>query len=208
MLFVVWLCISQQALESISPSLNLSWPGDLLWTVKYNRSWQGGNSWPRIQEAFYAFTSLGRPPPQWEWAWATYWRVKDHLQDWQGSPSKVPWTSHHPANSEADSHICESPTDQREVAQWERICLPMQETQETQVRSMRREWGSCYPLWYPYLENFLDRGAGGPQSRVRHDWVHVHTHTHTHTYTGWKNYPAELSSKAEGGRNWESSTET
>ena len=35
--------------------------------------------------------------------------------------------------------------------------------------------GNGYPLWYPCLENSMDRGPGGPQSlgsqRARHDWA-------------------------------------
>ena len=62
------------------------------------------------------------------------------------------------------------------VAQWGRICLPMQ---ETQAPSLGQEdspgEGNGYPLQDSCLENPMDRGAYGLQSmglqRVRHDGV-------------------------------------
>ena len=57
-------------------------------------------------------------------------------------------------------------------------------------RSPREENG--YPLQYPCLKNFMDRGAwqaivhGVTKSWTQlsmHMHMHTHTHTHTHTYT-------------------------
>ena len=71
----------------------------------------------------------------------------------------------------------------RYVAQWQKICLPMQETQEMQVGSLdweyplEEEMATCSSIlaWrIPRTEE-----PGGLQStgsqRVRHDWAHSHT---------------------------------
>ena len=71
------------------------------------------------------------------------------------------------------------------MAQWQRICLPMQEVQETWLLSLGREdpleeemaTHSSTLAW----EILWTEEPGGLQSRgvqrVRHDWVTVHTHT-------------------------------
>ena len=53
-----------------------------------------------------------------------------------------------------------------QVAQWQRICLPMQEMQETQIQSLGQEdtlekemATHSGPLQYSCLENPMDRGA-------------------------------------------------
>ena len=83
-----------------------------------------------------------------------------------------------------------------QVAEWYRITLPMQKTQETQIwylgweDSLEEEMAthSSIPAWkIAWIEE-----PGGLQSmgsqRVRHYWAHTHTHTrihsHTHSHTG------------------------
>ena len=82
-----------------------------------------------------------------------------------------------------------------QVAQWSRIGLPGQETQETWVQSLGREdpleegMATCSSIlvWRtPWTEE-----PGGPQSmgsqRVGHSWVTEHTRAHTHSgYAGRK----------------------
>ena len=69
-----------------------------------------------------------------------------------------------------------------QVAQWQRLCLPMQETQKTQVWSLgqemswKRKWHS---LQYSCLEDYMDRWAwratvlGVTKNQT---WLSVHPH--------------------------------
>ena len=69
--------------------------------------------------------------------------------------------------------------------QWQRVCLPMQETQETRIDSLGLEapleekmatHSSIFTWRIPWTE-----APGGPQStgsqRVRHDWATEHTYS-------------------------------
>ena len=77
------------------------------------------------------------------------------------------------------------------VAQWSRICLPMEEMQETRVPSLLKKdlleeemaTHSSILAWkIPWIEK-----PGGQQSRgvskESYLTVRMHTHTHTHTHT-------------------------
>ena len=77
------------------------------------------------------------------------------------------------------------------LPRWQRICLPIQEMQETQVQFLHwedpqeeeMETHSSILAWeIPWTEE-----PGGLQftgsERVRHSWASMHTHTHTHTHT-------------------------
>ena len=46
-----------------------------------------------------------------------------------------------------------------QVAQWSRVCLPMQETWVWFLGQRFPEEGNGYALQYPYLGNLMDRGA-------------------------------------------------
>ena len=77
-----------------------------------------------------------------------------------------------------------------QVAQWERICLPMQEMKEMWVWSLGQEdplekemaTHSSILAWeVPWTEELCGLQSRGFRS-VQHDWVYKHTHTHTHTH--------------------------
>ena len=82
-----------------------------------------------------------------------------------------------------------------QVVQWQRICLPTKETQETWVWSLSGEeplqkemaTHSSILAWrIPWTEEPSRLQSMGSQ-RVGHYWAnecsHAHTHTHTHTHT-------------------------
>ena len=73
-----------------------------------------------------------------------------------------------------------------QVVQWSRICLPVQETRETQIRSLSWEdspgGGNSNPLQCSCLENSMDRGDWQVTSLcnlgVAKSWTRLTTHTH------------------------------
>ena len=79
-----------------------------------------------------------------------------------------------------------------QVAQWWRICLPMQEIQETWVRSLdwedplEKEMATHFSilawkiLWIEELSRLQSMGRKESDTTER---VCTHTHTHTHTHT-------------------------
>ena len=76
----------------------------------------------------------------------------------------------------------------RRLAQWKRIHLPVQKTQEVWVQSLGQEdppgAGNGDSFQYSCLENSMDRGAWraiatGSQSWTRLKQVSMHTHTRT-----------------------------
>ena len=74
-------------------------------------------------------------------------------------------------------------------AQWWRICLPMQETEETQVWSLGREdpvekeMATCFSIlaWEIIWTKEPGRLQSMGSQRLGHNWATEHTHTHTHT---------------------------
>ena len=77
------------------------------------------------------------------------------------------------------------------MVQWWRICLPVQETQETWVLFLGQGQspgeGNGNPLQYSCLGNPVDRGAwwatvAKNQTQLT-NWARTHAHTHTHTHT-------------------------
>lgn len=105
--------ISHQALGSTSLSLNLGWPGDLLWTVKYNRKDKAAILGLGFKRSCMPSFSLRMVPPPWQWAWAILLEDKRPLEGLaRKSQQRFPWISHHPANPAADyKHVCESRRD-------------------------------------------------------------------------------------------------
>ena len=68
-----------------------------------------------------------------------------------------------------------------QMAQWQRICLPVQQTQETQVRSMGQEdpleEGMATPSSIFLLENPMDRRAWQATIHgVSKSWTQLSTH--------------------------------
>jgi len=77
------------------------------------------------------------------------------------------------------------------MVQWWRICLPVQETQETWVLFLGQGQspgeGNGNPLQYSCLGNPVDRGAwwatvAKNQTQLT-NWARTHARTHTHTHT-------------------------
>ena len=88
-----------------------------------------------------------------------------------------------------------------QVSQWWRICLPMQEMQETQVQSLSQDdplekkmaTHSTILAWeIPHTDEPGQLQSMGLR-KVGHDWAtkntcvraHTHTHTHTHYLKNW-----------------------
>ena len=76
-----------------------------------------------------------------------------------------------------------------QVAQWWRVCLPMQEAFDPWSGRYAGR-GNGNPVQYSCLENSMDRGAWWPtvpgvakSHSLLRDWAHAHTHTQTHTRT-------------------------
>ena len=113
------------------------------------------------------------------------------MQAWQGSPSKVPWTNHHPANPEADSHICESPTDQTEVHSGkESACQRRRHKRHRFDPWVGNKEVATHSDILTWKISWTEEPGATVQSQTR-------LSARTHTDRGWKNYPAELSSKVE-----------
>ena len=77
------------------------------------------------------------------------------------------------------------------MAQWHRICLPMQETQVRSLGQEGRKWRRKWQLTPVFLpgkfheqRNLAGLVHGLPKSRTwLSNWVHTHRHTHTlYTY--------------------------
>ena len=67
------------------------------------------------------------------------------------------------------------------MAQWSRICLLMQETQEMQIQSLQsRKWQPTLAWQIPWKRRLV--GCSLWAWRVRHNWVAGCAHTQTHTF--------------------------
>ena len=114
--------------------------------------------------------------------WEVYWRIKSGTSDWQNiSEDLVLPLKQQTAPSEPYKLMEE--TDNRQIVVW--LCLPMQETQETQVESLGREETleeemAAHSSILAWKTSRTEESSGlqsmGSQ-RVRYYWAHAQQHS-------------------------------